>query len=74
MANYLTNRSPIQALECMTPYEAWNGSRPDLSYLQRFKYDAYMYLPPAKRTKLEAKTRCGIMLGYVHNTMKLWRI
>src|SRR5439155_10496272 len=73
-ANYLGNRSPTRTLERKTPYEAWYKSQLELHHLRRFGYNAYHHLPPAKRTKLQAKTRCCVMLGYVHSTTKLWRL
>jgi transposase InsO family protein len=73
-ANYLINRSPMRALEHCTPYEAWHGRKPTLGHLRRFGYDAYLHLPPEKRMKLQAKTRCCIMLGYVHDTIRIWRL
>jgi len=73
-AAYLCNRSPTRSLEGKTPFEAWYGSKPDLHHLKRFGCDAYLHLPPSKRTKLESKTRCCTMLGYVNNTTKQWRV
>src|SRR5438876_4611785 len=74
MANYLVNCSPTKALDNMTPYEAWNGSKPSLHYLQCFGCDAYLYVPAAKCTKLQAKSHCCTILGYIHNTTKIWRL
>src|SRR5438046_4357416 len=73
-AVYLLNRSPTRALEGQTPYEAWYGSRPSLHHLRRFGCNAFVHVPPEKRKKLQAKSRCCVMLGYVHNTTKLWRV
>jgi transposase InsO family protein len=73
-AVYLLNRSPTKALENQTPYEAWYGPRPSLHHLRKFGCNAYIHVPPEKRGKLQAKARCCIMLGYVLNTTKLWRV
>src|SRR5205814_7652337 len=73
-AVYLLNRSPTRALEGQTPYEAWYGSRPSLHHLRRFGCNAFVHVPPEKRKKLQAKSRCCVMLGYVHNMTKLWRV
>lgn len=73
-ATYLVNRSPTKALDAMTPYEAWNGSKPRMDHIRRFGCDAYRHVPAARRTKIQEKTRCCIMLGYVHDTTKLWKL
>ena len=71
---YLHNRSPTQALNGITPYEAWHGCKPPLEHLRRFGCDAYVYVPLERRKKLDPKSRRCIHLGYVHNTTKLWRV
>ena len=73
-AVYLLNRSPTRALENKTPFEAWHGRMPILSHLRRFGCDAYLHVPDALRSKLDSKTRRCTLLGYVHNTTKLWRL
>src|SRR2546421_8805054 len=73
-AVYLLNRSPTRALQDQTPYEAWYGLKPNLYHLRKFGCKAYMHVPPEKRKKLQAKSRCCIMLGYAPNTTKLWRV
>ena len=73
-ANYIINRSPTKALEHGTSYESWFSLKPVLSHLHYFGYNAYLHLPPVKRTDLQSKTRCCIMLSYVHDTTKLWRL
>lgn len=54
-AVYLHNRSPTRSLDGKTPYEAWNGTKPDLSNLRVFGCDAYLHVPDEARTKLEVK-------------------
>ena len=73
-AVYLLNRSPTRALSNQTPFEAWHGRKPELSHLRRFGCDAYLHIPDALRSKLDSKTRRCTLLGYVHNTGKLWRL
>src|SRR5437588_9999570 len=63
-AVYLQNRSPTRSLEGKTPYKAWNGIKPYLSYLRVFGCDAYLHVPDEQRTKLEAKSRTYIHVGY----------
>lgn len=61
---YLRNRSPTKALEGITPYEAWSGTTPDVSFLRIFGCSAYAHVPKAERHKLDSKTRKCVMLGY----------
>ncbi|KIJ42164.1 hypothetical protein M422DRAFT_81072, partial [Sphaerobolus stellatus SS14] len=35
-AAYLRNRAPTRALESKTPYEAWHGTKPNVSHLREF--------------------------------------
>ena len=39
------NRTPIRCLKWRTPYEALNGTAPDISHLQVFGCAAYVYIP-----------------------------
>jgi len=73
-AVYLHNRSPTRSLEGVTPYEAWNGFRPDLSNLRVFGCDAYLFVPDEKRGKLQPKSQKCVHMGYVWNTTKMWRL
>ena len=74
MVNYLVNHSPMKALDNITSYEAWNGSKLSLHHLQHFRYDAYLHVPVAKCTELQVKSRYYTILGYIHNTTKIWRL
>ena len=63
-AVYLRNRSPTKALQKVTPCEAWNGIKPDVSSLRVFGCSAYAHVPKIERRKLDAKARKCVMLGY----------
>ena len=63
-AVYLRNRSPINALEGITPCEAWSGAKPDVSTLRIFGCSAYAHVPKVERRKLDSKTRKCVFLGY----------
>ena len=73
-AVYLHNQSPTRSLDNMTPYEAWNSVKPDLSHIKVFGCDAYLFVPNKKRGKLRAKTRKCTNMGYVWKTTKMWRL
>ena len=64
---YLRNRSPTKALEGITPFEAWSGTKPDVSFLRIFGCSAYAHVPKAERHKLDSKTRKCVLLGYGAN-------
>ena len=63
-ATYLCNHSPTNAVQDETPYEAWTGSKPNVSHLRIFGCDAYAHLPKDERSSLDSKTRRSIFLGY----------
>jgi hypothetical protein len=73
-AVYLRNRSPTQALEGKTPFEAWYGQKPDIGHLRKFGCLAFLHVPDGQRSKLDPKARRCLLLGYVHNTKKIWRL
>ena len=73
-AVYLLNRSPTKALNDITPFEAWHGRKPTLGHLRRFGCHASLHIPDVLRSKLDSKTQRCVLLGYVHNTIKLWRL
>lgn len=63
-AVYLKNRSPTSALAGRIPEEVWTCSRIDLGHLRVFGCIAYSRVPTQKRTKLEAKSKMHIFVGY----------
>jgi transposase InsO family protein len=76
-ACYLHRRSPTSSLtDNRSPYEALYGTIPKIGHLRRFGCRVYKHIPPAQRTEKKFGNRSSMcmMLGYVHNTMKIWRI
>ena len=75
-AVYFLNRSPTKALTGMTRFQAWFRRQPNLAHLRRFGCDDYLHVPNAQRTKLKPKAPlCTFLLvGYVPNTTKQWRL
>jgi transposase InsO family protein len=67
-AVYLRNRSPSKAVVGMTPFEAWNGIKPDVSHLRVFGSVAYAHIEKDERSKLDGKARKCILLGYGSQT------
>jgi len=69
---YLKNRSPTNALDQITSYEAWHGKKPDLTNLHTFGCAAYHHIEGARR-KLDDKSLKCQFLGYEGvNQFRLW--
>ena len=68
-AAYLRNRCPSSAIASdRTPFELWKGRKPRYEHLRVFGCQAYVHVPDAKRSKLDAKsTRC-IFIGYAQES------
>ena len=74
-ATYLHSRSPSSLLNGRTPYEVLTGNKPELQHLQRFGSAAHKLIPPEQRSgKFSARSRQCPMMGYVHDTTKIWRL
>ncbi|CAH2083649.1 unnamed protein product [Euphydryas editha] len=67
-AAYILNRSPNKALNGKTPFELWNGHKPDLSHLRIFGSEAMVFVPKEKRQKWDKKSKRMILVGYCDNT------
>jgi hypothetical protein len=63
-AAYLLNRSPTSALQHRTPFEAWHGWKPKVTYFKIFGCIAYAHIPSQKRHKLEDNSVKCIFMGY----------
>jgi transposase InsO family protein len=63
-AVHLRNRSPSKLLEKKTPFEAYFGKKPDLSYLRVFGCKAHALITNRHRDKLSPKTTSLTMVGY----------
>eukprot|EP00253_Pinus_taeda_P027502 PITA_27502 len=56
-----------------TPEEVWSGRKPKISHLKVFGSIAYVWIPAAKRSKLDSKSQKLMMTGYSdhHKAYKL---
>ena len=63
-AVYLRNHSPSKAVVGMTPFEAWNGNKPDVSRSRVFGCAVYAHIEKDGQYKLDSKARKCILLGY----------
>jgi len=76
-ACYLHRRSPTSSLtDNRLPYEVLYGTIPKKGHLRRFGCRVYKHIPPAQRMekKFGNHSSMCMMLGYAHNTTKIWRI
>lgn len=72
-AAYLVNRSPASALkEGKTPFELWEGRKPNISGMRVWGSPAYCHVPKETRKKLDSKAWKGIFLGYHSNGYRIW--
>lgn len=62
-AVYLQNRLPTKATN-KTPFELWNGEKPDLSHIRIFGCKAFAYVPKEKRTKFDDRATEAVLVGY----------
>jgi transposase InsO family protein len=63
-ANYIRNISPTAASTAVTPYQAFFGNKPNVSNLRVFGCRAFVLTPSHARTKLEARAKPGVFIGY----------
>lgn len=67
------NRSPSSAItECKTPFELWEGRKPDVSVMRVWGSPAYCHIPKENRKKLDKKAWKGIFLGFHCNGYRVW--
>ncbi|KAH9789507.1 Integrase catalytic domain-containing protein [Citrus sinensis] len=73
-ACYIVNRSPSTAIRLKTAMEMWTGKPADYSYLHAFGCPVYVMYNAQERTKLDAKSRRCIFLGYADGVKgyRLW--
>ena len=64
MTCYLINRSPRASLDGKVADEVWTDSSVDYSGLRVFGCPTYVHIPNEERSKLDAKSRQCIFLGY----------
>ncbi|KAH9682249.1 hypothetical protein KPL71_027276 [Citrus sinensis] len=73
-ACYIVNRSPSTAIGLKTAMEMWTRKPADYSYLHVFGCPVYVMYNAQERTKLDAKSRRCIFLGYADEVKgyRLW--
>ena len=61
---YLINRGLSNALDGGIPEETWNGKKVNYSFLKAFGFESFVHVDKELRTKLEAKSKKCIFIGY----------
>ena len=71
---YLKNISPTKKLEFQTPFEVFNGYKPQVKHLRIFGCKAFFHIPKHDRRKLDAKSLECVFVGYCndHKAYKLF--
>lgn len=74
MAVFIVNRSPSTALGNKVAQEVWTEKEVDYSRMKIFGCPAYVHVPGDERSKLDAKSKQCIFLGYEKGVKgyKLW--
>ena len=63
-AVFILNRAPTKSLECTTPFEAWHGRKPDVSFLRTFGCVRHVKKTKPNLAKLEDRCTPMVFLGY----------
>ena len=71
-AAYMMNRVPNRK-DKVTPFEQWHGSKPSLDHLRVFGCEAYVWIPPCKRKKLDDTSVPGRLVGHTDSD-KIYKI
>ncbi|CAI7888308.1 unnamed protein product [Closterium sp. NIES-54] len=73
LAAWIRNCLPTKVLPGTTPFEAWSGTKPNLSRLRTFGCLCYYHVLDPLRHKLQPKARAAIYLGIAANE-RAWRV
>ena len=71
-AVFILNRALTKVLKGMTPFEAWYGRKPTVSFLRTFGCIDYVRKTKSILTKLEDRSTPMVLLGYVEGTKAYW--
>jgi hypothetical protein len=63
-AVFILNRAPTKALKGKTPFEAWHGRKPNVSFLRTFGCVGHVKNTKPHLGKLEDRSTPMVLLGY----------
>ena len=72
-AVFILNHAPTEALKGKTPFEAWYGCKPSVSFLRTFGCIGHVRKTKSILTKLEDRSTPMVFLGYAEGT-KAYRL
>ena len=61
---FILNRAPTKALKGKTPFEAWHGRKPNVSFLRTFGCVSHVKNTKSHLDKLEDRSTPMVLLGY----------
>jgi hypothetical protein len=67
-AVFILNRAPTKALTGKTPFEAWYGCKPSVSFLRTFGCIGHVRKTKSNLTKLTDRSTPMVFLGYMEGT------
>ena len=70
---FILNHAPTKSLKGKTPFEAWYGRKPSLSFHQTFDCIGHVKKTKPILTKLEDRSTLMVFLGYTEGT-KVYRL
>ena len=71
-AAYLKDRTPTRTLKDITPYEAYYGSKPNISHLREIGCKAFVLVQSERRRKIYSRSIESVLVGY-STTSKAYR-
>ena len=69
---YLINRGPSTPLGCGILEETWTSKKVSYSFLKTFGCEAFAHIDSENRTKLEAKSKKCVFVGYGIDEFGYW--
>ena len=69
MVVFTLNRALSKALKGVTPFEAWYGRKPSVSFLRTFRCIGHVRKTKPVLTKLKDRSTRMVLLGYEEGTM-----
>ena len=70
---FILNRGPTKALKDVTPFQAWYGRKPGVSFLRTFGCVGHVKNTKPHLSKLEDRSTPMVLLGYAEGT-KAYRL
>jgi len=64
-ATYIQNRSPHRFVKDQTPFEAWSGTKPEVTHFCVFGARPWVKIPSKKRKALDPQSIECIFVGYL---------